>query len=225
LELGAEDGVRLPTEDDLMLLLDAGGLRESARLRVVSWRTNGASWSVEASAEPWFDTGAILEPVRLTVDRWLAPPPLRGHKTLSRLPWDLARENANRSGYDDALLVDSADNVLETSTANVWVVRDDAVMTPHAPKQCLPGIMRGWLLEHLMAVDLAPRVCDLTTGDLASADEVWLSNALIGVRRVGRLDDLRWGGWPRFETLRDLGIPAPGWRASGSRGDGGDGSR
>jgi branched-subunit amino acid aminotransferase/4-amino-4-deoxychorismate lyase len=225
LELGAEESVRLPTEEDLALLLDAGGWLGSARLRVVAWRTGGATWSIEASATPHVDIGATLEPARLTIDRWLAPPPLTGHKTLSRLPWDLAREKAVQSGYDDALVVDSANNVLETSTANIWVVHGNAVKTPHAPTQCLPGVMRGWLLEHLDAAGLEPKVCTLSTANLAVADEIWISNALIGVRRVCGLDAQRWDAWPRFESLTNLGVPAPGWRFAGFHENGADGLR
>jgi branched-subunit amino acid aminotransferase/4-amino-4-deoxychorismate lyase len=58
---------------------------------------------------------------------------------------------------------------------------------------------------------MSAEVCELTVDDLASADEVWLSNAVIGVRRVGAVGDQRWPEWPRFESLLDLGIPAPGW--------------
>jgi branched-subunit amino acid aminotransferase/4-amino-4-deoxychorismate lyase len=71
--------------------------------------------------------------------------------------------------------------------------------------------MRSWLLEHLGRAGLAAEVCEVTVDGLASADEVWLSNAVIGLRRVGAVGDQRWRVWPRFELLLDLGIPAPGW--------------
>jgi branched-subunit amino acid aminotransferase/4-amino-4-deoxychorismate lyase len=209
--LAAGRGIRLPTEHDLGLLLEIGGLDKSARLQVVARRMEDAVWGVEASASPWDGVGANLVPARLTVERWMAAPPLAGHKTLSRLPWDLAGETARRSGFDDTLLVDSANNLLETSVANVWVVSDDVARTPDAPTRCLPGVMRGWLLEHLATVGLTPEVSALTADDLAEADEIWLSNALIGVRRVASVDDQRWTEWPRFETLTELGVPAPGW--------------
>lgn len=111
------------------------------------------------------------------------------------------------------MLVDVAGHLLETSIANVLVVRDGVVRTPHAPDCCLPGVMRAWLLEHLGRAGLSAEACELTVIDLATADEVWLSNAVIGVRRVGSVGDQRWQEWPRFGSLADLGIPAPGWGA------------
>jgi branched-subunit amino acid aminotransferase/4-amino-4-deoxychorismate lyase len=209
--LGVEQGVRLPTEPEVCHFLDAGGFDGSTRLRVVAFRIDEATWSVEASATPCAVEGAMQAPARLITDRWTAPPPLVGHKTLSRLPWEVARERAHRSGFDDVLLVDSADNLLETSTANIWVVHGGIAKTPRAPVQCLPGVMRGWLLEHLENAGLAPEICDLTTSDLATADEIWLSNAVVGVRRVASVDSHRWTVWPRFDSLEDLGVPAPGW--------------
>lgn len=209
--LRAEDVVRLPTEHELCELLDANGLLGPARLRVVVRWAEPSEWLVEASASPCDVVGPALKPARLTVESWPSAPPLAGHKTLARMAWDMARERAQRAGCDDALLVDEAGNLLETSIANVLVVRDGAVRTPHAPTRCLPGVMRAWLLEHLGRADLSTGACELTVDDLASADEIWLSNAIIGVRRVGSVGDQQWQEWPHFGSLAHLGIPAPGW--------------
>jgi branched-subunit amino acid aminotransferase/4-amino-4-deoxychorismate lyase len=210
--LCADRVVRLPNEHQLCELLDADGHHGPARLQVVVVRrVETLELSVEASASPCDVVGPALTPARLTVESWPSAPPLAGHKTLARLAWDLARERAQHAGYDDALLVDSAGNLLETSIANVFLVRDGVVRTPHAPTRCLPGVMRSWLLEHLGRVGMSAEVCELTVDDLASADEVWLSNAVIGVRRIGSVDDRRWVEWPHFEVLASLGIPAPGW--------------
>ena len=68
-----------------------------------------------------------------------------------------------------------------------------------------------WLLENLDRVDLTAKADELSLGDLVDADEIWLSNAVIGVRRVGRVDDRQRRDGPRFSRLSSLGIPAPGW--------------
>jgi len=210
-DLGATGAVRLPTENELCELLDTAGLHGPARLRVVARKDESSRWSVEASAAPCDAFGPAMEPARLTVERWPSAPPLAGHKTLSRLAWDMARERAQCVGCDDAVMVDSTDRVLETSVANVWAVRGGVVRTPNAPISCLPGVMRGWLLKNLSRVGLVTEVCELRCADLAEADEMWLSNAVIGVRRVGSVDDRRWVEWPHFDVLANLGIPAPGW--------------
>jgi len=208
--LGADNDVMLPDEPALCELLHAGGLDGAVRLRVVG-RKQSLGWTIEASASVSEAAGPDTPPVRLLLQRWQAAPPLAAHKTLARLPWDLAREVARREGADDALLVDEAGLVLETAIANVWLCRGHDVSTPPAPARCLPGIMRGWLLEHTAALGLQVLECDLTEADLLGADELWISNAVGGVRRVASVAGREWRSWPVFEDLAKLGVPAPGW--------------
>lgn len=208
---GADETVELPTENELCELLDAACLNGPARLRVVARRLESSRWNIEASATSCGAVGPGLPPARLVVRRWSSAPPLSGHKTLARMAWDLARERAELEGYEDALLVDSVDRLLETSVANLWILRGDTVRTPIAPDLCLPGVMREWLLENLGRAGLVAEAGDLKLGDLGTADEIWLSNAVIGLRRVSAVGEHRWREWVRFDQLENLGIPAPGW--------------
>ena len=209
--LGAGNAPVLPTENELRELLVGAGLDGPARVRVVARRVEPSRWNIEASGRSCVAFGPSSEPARLTVHRWASAPPLAGHKTVARLAWDLARERAAHEGFDDALLIDSGDNLLETSVANVWVLADGKAQTPRAPDRCLPGVMREWLLENLGRTGLLAESSGLTLSDLVTADEVWLSNAVAGVRRVGEIDEQRWREWPQFDLLDELGIPAPGW--------------
>ena len=209
--LGAGDDVALPDEPALCELLRGRGLDGAARLRVVGRRKQTSGWTVEASASRCDSVGPEAPPVRLYLKGWPSAPPLVGHKTLARLPWDLACEQARREGADDALLVDRVGHVLETAIANVWLCRGRELRTPPAPSRCLPGVMRGWLLEHAGKLGLQVFECDLTEADLLGADELWISNAVIGVRRVAFVASREWRNWPLFEHLAELGVPAPGW--------------
>ena len=208
--LGAPEGLQLPTERDLSRLLKASGLDGPARIRVEARRVEPSSWLIEASAAPCGSVGPASSPAKLAVHRWTSAAPLAGLKVLARRRWDLAREAAEAEGRDDALLVDAADRLLETSIANIWVVSGHAARTPPAPDRCLPGVMRCWLLENLERCGLVEER-DLGLPDLLAADEVWLSNAVIGVRRVQEVEDRKWRGSPRFDLTKALGVPAPGW--------------
>ena len=202
--------VELPDERALGDLLGGAGLGGPAKLRVVashrvSW------WEVEVSVASCDDVGPSIVPARLALERWQASPPLVGHKTLARLPWDLARKQAMGAGADDVLLVDDLERVLETAVANVWVLRRGEARTPPAPARCLPGVMRGWLMNRLFGLGLRVEEGDVDLAELVAADEVWLSNAVAGVRRVAEVAGHSWKRWPLFERLAGLGIPAPGW--------------
>ena len=222
-ELGAGREIALPDESDACELLETGGLDGAARLRMEALRTRNGAWTLEAAARPCGETGPTQQPARLRVETWQSAPPLAGHKTLSRMAWDLARKRAIDQGFDDALLVDAGGRLLETSTANVWIVHDGVVRTPRAPSHCLPGVMRQWLLDNLETIGLTVEVGDVTTADLGSAEEIWLSNAVVGVRRVASVRDREWTRWTVFDALVETGVPAPGWPQPGPTrgGDGG----
>jgi len=203
---------QLPSDADLRGLLDAEGWTGPARLRVVVRRTGpDRPWTVEASAAAARPVGPTQPPVSLRTVRWRSAPPWTGHKTLARLAWDHARETVRAEGADDALLVEASGRLLETSIANVLVRRGDTVATPPAPQRSLPGIMRGWLMENLPRLGLVVLEREVGLDELAAADEVWVSNAVAGVRRVASVDGLRWTVHPMFDRVAELGLPAPGW--------------
>jgi branched-subunit amino acid aminotransferase/4-amino-4-deoxychorismate lyase len=209
--LGAADGVRLPDEEELCRLLTVERLGGCARIRVVGRAATNSRWRVVATAAALDGVGPACVPDRLVIRRWPAIPSLAGHKMLNREKWDLARAEARAQGADDALIVDAANTVLETSVANVWIRSGDRVLTPPAPDRCLPGVMRRWILESVGDLGVEAAECDITVDDVAAADEVFLSNAIVGLRPVSRIVDRRWSAWPLFESFKGLQVPAPGW--------------
>ena len=71
--------------------------------------------------------------------------------------------------------------------------------------------MRADLLEHAGALGLQVFECDLAEADIFGADELWISNAVGGVRRVASVAGREWRSWSFFERLIRLDVPAPGW--------------
>ncbi len=209
--LGAGDTILLPDEEAVCRLLDAEGLEGPARVRVVGRAGIDSLWRVVATAAELSESGPETQPARLVIERWPGVPPMAGHKMLNRHKWDLALDHARKNGADDALLVDASGHVLETAVANIWVRHGHDLLTPPAPARCLPGVMRRWLLEHSETMGLRARERELRVDDVAVADEVLLSNAVVGLRRVSRVVDRRWSEWPLFERLAAAGVPAPGW--------------
>ncbi len=203
---------RLPTELELVELLEAGRLAGPARLRVVAnLLPEGTSWRVRAHAVPVTLCGPGLPPSRLMVVRWPGIPPLADLKTVSRLPWDLARRHAKEGGADEALLVTRDGQVLEAAVANVFAVFGNRLVTPPADGRCLPGVMRAWLLSAAKDLGLKPLEKPLRLEELLEADEVWTTGSTSGVRRVGAIGPRRFVTWPVWSLLAPLGVPAPGW--------------
>jgi len=104
----------------------------------------------------------------------------------------------------DLLLVADDGSVLETARASLFVVHDDAVLTPPTDGRILPGTARARVVELLRDAGVPVFQRRLTTADLAAATEVFATNALRGVVPVTSCEGV--GAWPVGRTtswLRD----------------------
>ena len=113
--------------------------------------------------------------------------PWHRHKTLHYAWRWHVRSQAQAAGADDALLLNSVDELAETTTANVFLVAQGAVHTPSLSANILPGIVRTRLLEIGPDVGVTCLEQSLRVADLAGAQEVFLSNSLrevVPVREV-----------------------------------------
>jgi branched-chain amino acid aminotransferase len=99
-------------------------------------------------------------------------------KTGNYLHSVLARQSAGPD-VDEALLFDDAGNLAEGSFSNVFLVRANALYTPSL-QYCLPGVARAEVLALARAARIPVHETSLDEGDLASADEVFLTNAVRG---------------------------------------------
>jgi branched-chain amino acid aminotransferase len=108
--------------------------------------------------------------------------PLSAIKSLNYLPNVLARIEAAEAGADDALLLNHAGHVAETSAANLFVCCAGTWITPPVSEGALPGIRRAVLLE-------AGRVREgvVTAAAVFAADAVCAGNSLM-LRPVAEID-------------------------------------
>jgi branched-subunit amino acid aminotransferase/4-amino-4-deoxychorismate lyase len=110
------------------------------------------------------------------------------HKTTSRMAWDLAREEARALGADEALLVARDGQVLEGAASNVFVFRDDEVLTPPLSADVLPGVTRAIVLDLCAALGIRRRETRLVPEHLRWAEEVFLTNSVQEILPVSMLD-------------------------------------
>ena len=89
----------------------------------------------------------------------------------------LASIEANVAGADSAIMLDLNGFVSETNDTNIFVVRDGAVLTPHADA-CLPGITRRMILELCKVHDIPSAERNLSLTEVYTADEVFTSGTM-----------------------------------------------
>ncbi len=151
--------------------------------RVIVVRNRGGMW--EGSPERDFDLIAFTASlkdwgsgVKLAVQEQgrHAASPYRGVKCLS---WALnlaMLEEAHDRGCDEVLLLNERGEVSECTSANVFMVRDGAVLTPPLDSGCLPGVTREILLEIAPAEGIPVREETLRLEDLTGASEVFITS-------------------------------------------------
>lgn len=123
---------------------------------------------------------------------------LAEHKTTSYLDCYLAWQHANEKGFDDALFVDTAGQVYESSRANLFWVKDGAIFTRQ--NEVLPGIMRGFVIDHC---DDVIQYKNGTLNDLLDSDEVFITNSIKGILPVTRIDNCELNNHDKAKNFSD----------------------
>jgi branched-chain amino acid aminotransferase len=130
--------------------------------------------------------------------------PLRGKISGAYITSSLAKTEAVRSGFDEALLLNSRGKVSEASGMNLFLVRDGVLITPGVDQDILEGITRASILELArgMGIPVLERAVDKT--ELFVADEVFLTGTAARVTPIRRIETTDLGGpRPIMERLRD----------------------
>ena len=123
-------------------------------------------------------------------------PRLAGAKTLNRLENVLARAEWDDPAIAEGLVCDAGGRLVEGTMSNVFVVHGSRVATPDLARCGVVGAQRESLREMLAAEGIACEVRDIAWEEIAPADELFLTNSLIGAWPVARLDDRRWTPGP-----------------------------
>lgn len=114
--------------------------------------------------------------------------PLAGHKTTAYLPRLLALREANRAKCLEAIWFTTDNKVAEGSISNIFVVDKGTIKTPPLDTPVLPGIARGVVLELARDASIEAVECALTIDDLLDADELFLTNVIMRVVPVIRME-------------------------------------
>jgi 4-amino-4-deoxychorismate lyase len=114
-------------------------------------------------------------------------PALAGLKHLNRLEQVLARAEWGDPEIAEALMLSSGGALISGTMSNVFLVHGGGLRTPRLDRCGVAGVMREAVLQAASAAGIAAEECVLNAEDLARAEEIFLTNALIGIRPVREL--------------------------------------
>lgn len=125
--------------------------------------------------------------VRFCDTRLARQPQLAGLKHLNRLEQVLARNEWRDANIAEGLMCDENGNVIEGTLSNLFMLHNGVLHTPDLSQCGVAGIMRERILELAHRQGIRIEIDNITKAQLLAADEVFLSNSLIGLWPVNSL--------------------------------------
>jgi len=169
--------------------------------------TGACKTDISVAAWPWgayLGDDAVSKGVRMKISSWtrhdhnIMPPASK--TTGNYANSTLAKMEAIRAGYDEAIMLNKAGLVSECTGENLFVGSGDLLITPPTSSGALPGITQATVTAIAADLGYEVRVADLARSDLYVADEIFVCGTAAEVSTVNSVDD--------------RSIPCPGPRSS-----------
>jgi len=110
------------------------------------------------------------------------------HKTTGYLRNLLALRDAHRAGATEALIFNTKGRLAEGSLSNVFIVSKGRLLTPPLEEGLLAGVTRAAVLELAAEAGVPAEQQPLSPRDCLDADELFLTNSIMEVLPVGRVE-------------------------------------
>jgi 4-amino-4-deoxychorismate lyase len=117
---------------------------------------------------------------------------LAGIKHLNRLEQVLAQNEWRDPAIAEGLMLDTEGEVVSAIASNLFIVSDGVLSTPDLRFCGVRGVMRQQVLTMAQRLGIEVKECSLWGDDILSASEVFLTNAIRGLRTVTALDQHSW---------------------------------
>lgn len=106
-------------------------------------------------------------------------------KTTNRLINVVASIYANENNLDDCILLNEKKRVVETTKANIFLVKGTEVHTPCLTEGCIKGIVRKKVVEEIKRIGMYQLIeSEISPFEIQKADAVFITNSIIGIQAI-----------------------------------------
>ncbi len=154
------------------------------------------TWNLPGDFTGLHENGLVID---IFPDASIACDKFSNLKTNNYLPYLMGALYVKRNQLNDCLLLNANGNICDATIANVFIIKDGTIITPPLSEGCVAGVMRRYLIEKLTANNFRIIEKCLAVDDLHQAQEVFLSNAIYGIKWVERFREVR---YQHLETSR-----------------------
>jgi 4-amino-4-deoxychorismate lyase len=114
---------------------------------------------------------------------------LAGIKHLNRLDQVIARNEWHDADIAEGIMLDCAGNVIEGTMSNVFIVKAGKLLTPVLDKSGVAGVMRSQIISLAAELNISVVEANIHLEDFMAADEIFVSNSVIGLWPVSEIDN------------------------------------
>ena len=197
------DETEYKVEDRILRLLKYECIEKGLknfRLRLEVQKNRAHEYMPEISALKWNCTLRPLESVKYTLNEiGLKITLLPKHKKpidmfanlkqTDRAIYEAAIKYARENDFDDAVILNENNLVADASIYNIFIIKNGIISTPPLEDAPVAGVLRELLLTRLSNIKIEEK--SISIHDLYNADEIFLTNALRGIRWVEFIDEKR----------------------------------
>ncbi|HQW43342.1 MAG: aminotransferase class IV [Chitinophagaceae bacterium] len=191
--------LRQRTEDEILHLCKKNKCEQLGRVRLSVFRGNGGLYDEEKALQYLIECWPLNESVSklnengLVIDIYSEAEKscdkFSNLKSANFLPYSMAALYAKEKKVNDCLVLNSTGSIADSTIANLFVIKNGIIVTPGLDEACVNGVMRRHLLKEIQNAGYDTREVTVSVNDLANADEVFLTNAINGIRWVRQFRD------------------------------------
>lgn len=186
-------------QNQISALIDKNNIKNDARIRLTVFREDGGLYTPESNKVNYLievkeleQSGFFLNSKGLKIgifDKFKKPANEISNLKSTNCVYSIqAGIYAKENNLDDCLLVNNENYISEGISSNVFIVKDNEVLTPDLESACVDGVMRKQIIKIINQLGLKIQETKLTVKDIESSDELFLTNAIVGVKWVGELN-------------------------------------
>jgi branched-chain amino acid aminotransferase len=181
-------------KQELIQLCKKNGCSKLARTRLTIFRGNGGlydedkglqylmeAWPLNETLNRLNDNGLVVD---IYPDAKKSCDVFANLKSANFLPYTMAALYAKENKWNDCLVLNQYGRIADTTIANIFLVKDNVIITPALSEGCVDGVMRKYISEQLQVMGYELRQTSVNAGELENADEVFLTNAMYGIRWI-----------------------------------------
>lgn len=204
--------------EKIVALAQKNSHQQAGRIRFTVFRGNGGlydpenhfphyliqTWSLE-DLPPTLNTNGLV--TGLYQAGMKAADAFANIKSNNYLLYAMAALHVKQAQWNDALVLNHRGSIADSTIANLFVMKGNTIQTPPLTDGPVNGTMRRYLLENIHLMNYEVKEQSITAEDLQNADEVFLTNAVSGIKWVKQFEEKEYGCYHSAMIYRQLVQP------------------